>query len=143
MHIWKQPINFELIKQRSKNTMAEHLGIEFTEVGDDFLKATMPVDQRTKQPLGILNGGASCALAETVGSTAANYCVDQSKFYCVGLAIDANHLRPALEGQTVTATARPIHLGRTTQVWQIDLQNESGQLTCVSRLTMAVVERKK
>lgn len=143
MTIWQQPINFDLIKQRSKNTLAEHLGIEFTEVGDDFLKATMPVDHRTKQPLGILNGGASCALAETIASTAANYCVDQSKFYCVGLAIDANHLRPALEGQTVTATARPIHLGKTTQVWQIDLHNSEGKLTCVSRLTMAVVARKK
>lgn len=143
MKIWKQPINFELIKQRSKNTMAEHLGIEFIEVGDDYLKATMPVDHRTKQPLGILNGGASCALAETVGSTAANYCVDQAQYYCVGLAIDANHLRPALEGQTVTATARPVHLGKTTQVWQIDMQNNEGKLTCVSRLTMAVVARKK
>src|SRR3990167_2730150 len=103
MAIWKMPINHELLTARAKNTFAEFIGIEFTEIGDDYLTATLPVDHRTKQPLGFLNGGVSAALAEAVASTAANYCVDQSVCYCVGLDINANHLRPAVSG-VVTAT---------------------------------------
>jgi 1,4-dihydroxy-2-naphthoyl-CoA hydrolase len=140
MPIWKMPINCQLLSERAKNTFAEFIGIEFTEVGDDYVKATLPVDQRTKQPLGLLNGGVSAALAETVASSAANYCVDQSVCYCVGLDINANHLRPAVSG-FVTATAKPIHLGNKTQVWEIKIENDAGKLVCISRMTMAVVLR--
>ncbi|HLB56356.1 MAG TPA: hotdog fold thioesterase [Coxiellaceae bacterium] len=142
MSIWKMPITLPLITERSKNTFVEFVGIIFTEIGDDYLKATLPVDHRTKQPLGLLNGGVSAALAESVASTAANYCVDQSICYCVGLEINANHLRPAVSG-IVTATAKPLHLGNKTQVWEIKIENEAGKLVCVSRMTMAVVNRVK
>lgn len=120
--------------------MAEHLNILFTEFTDDSLIATMPVDERTKQPLGILNGGATCALAETVSSTAANYCVDQAVEYCVGLDINANHLRP-VTGGLVTAITKPIHIGSKTHVWSIDVFNEAGKQNCVARMTMAVLKR--
>lgn len=140
MTIWKMPISHALLEQRSKNTFAEYIGIQFVEFGDDYLKATLPVDHRTKQPLGLLNGGVSAALAETVASTAANFCVDQSVAYCVGLDINANHLRPATEG-LVTAIAKPIHLGNKTQVWEIKIENREGKLVCISRMTMAVVNR--
>ena len=100
----------------------------------------MPVDNRTKQPLGLLNGGASCALAETVASTAANYCVDQTKAYCVGLEINANHIKSATGG-LVTATAKPLHMGRRSQVWEISIVNEKNQLVCISRMTLAVLLR--
>lgn len=120
--------------------MIRHLGIEFIEVGNDYLKATMPVDERTKQPLGILHGGASVVLAETLGSTGATLCIDTEKQYCVGLDINANHLRSARSG-TVTGVARPVHLGRRTQVWQIHIYNEQEKLVCLSRLTMAVLDR--
>lgn len=140
MSIWKMPISRQLLAQRSANTFAEYIGIEFTEFGDDYLTATLPVDHRTKQPLGFLNGGVSAALAETVASTAANYCVDQSVCYCVGLDINANHLRPATSG-IVTAIAKPLHLGSKTQVWEIRIDNEAGKLACIARMTMAVVYR--
>ena len=140
MPIWKMPISLETATDRAKNTFVEFIGIKFTEFGDDYLKATMPVDHTTVQPLGFLNGGVSAALAESVASTAANYCVDQSLCYCVGLEINANHLRPALSG-LVTATARPFHLGNKTQVWEIKIENEDGKLVCISRMTMAVVMR--
>ncbi|MCX7120439.1 MAG: hotdog fold thioesterase [Gammaproteobacteria bacterium] len=140
MSIWKMPINHELLATRSANTFVEFINIKFTEIGDDYLKATMPVDHTTKQPMGFLNGGVSAALAESVASTAANYCVDQSVCYCVGLDINANHLRPALEGY-VTAIAKPLHLGNKTQVWEIKIENEAGKLVCISRMTMAVVYR--
>lgn len=140
MSIWKMPIDYKSLKDRAANTFVEFIGIKFTEIGDDYLKATMPVDNTTKQPLGFLNGGVSAALAESVASTAANYCVDQSLCYCVGLEINANHLRPALEG-LVTATAKPFHLGNKTQVWEIRIENEAGKLVCISRMTMAVVNR--
>jgi len=142
MAIWKESINLESVNQRSIGTMAEYIGLKFTEIGDDFLAATLPVDQRTCQPLGILNGGASCALAETVASTAANYCVDQNKYYCVGLDINANHIRPGKTGGTVTGVARPIHLGRSTQVWEIKITSSENKLICISRLTVAVIARK-
>ncbi|MCH9769879.1 MAG: hotdog fold thioesterase [Gammaproteobacteria bacterium] len=140
MSIWKMPISIEDVSQRSQNTMSEHLGIEFTEVGDDYLLATMPVDHRTQQPLGIMHGGASCVLAETVGSTAANYCVDQNTHYCVGLDINTNHIRSMREG-AVFAKAMALHLGRSTQVWEIKITNKDGKLVSINRLTMAVLNR--
>ena len=120
--IWLTPINVEEINTRSRNTLSDHLGIEFTEIGDEHLTATMPIDRRTLQPMGIMHGGASCALAETVGSAAANYCIDQNTKRCVGLEINVNHIRQVRSG-TVTGIAKPLHLGRTTQVWDIKIYN--------------------
>ena len=114
-----------------------HLGIEFSEVGDDFIRARMPVDARTRQPFGLLHGGVSVVLAETLGSMGANYVLPEGQ-QAVGLDINANHLRAATSGW-VTGTARPVHIGRTTQVWQIDIANEAGDMVCVSRITMAVL----
>lgn len=127
------------LNQCSRNTLAEHLGIEFVEIGDDFLAARMPVDRRTHQPDGILHGGASVALAETVGSVAANLCLDRSLRRVVGVEINANHLRPVRSGW-VTAVARPLHLGRRTQVWEIRISSRDDRLVCVSRLTVAVTD---
>lgn len=141
MSIWIEEISLETAQRRSQNTMLEFLGIVFTEVGKDFLKATMPVDARTHQPLGIMHGGASCVLAESVGSTAANYCVDQNKNYCVGLDINTNHIRSIREG-LVIAKATPFHLGKTTQVWHIEIRDEKEHLISINRLTMAVLARK-
>lgn len=138
MKIWKREIDLTRVTERCKKTMVDQLGIEFTEIGDDFLTARMPIDHRTKQPLGIMHGGASCALAETVGSTAANFCVDEG-FYCVGLDINVNHIR-ALRSGFVFAKAKPFHLGRSTQVWGIEAFNEEKKLISVSRLTMAVLK---
>lgn len=118
--------------------MVEYIGITITELGEDFIRGTMPVDHRTQQPMGLLHGGASAALAETLGSLAANLVVDNQKQYCVGLDINANHIRSARSG-IVTGTARPFHLGRTTQVWSIEIVDEQNKLVCVSRLTMAVL----
>lgn len=140
MAIWKTPISIEALVARSHHTMVTHLGIEFTEIGDDYLRARMPVDHRTKQPIGIMHGGASCVLAETVGSVAANYCVDLKQQYCVGLDINTNHVRSAREGYVI-ATAKPYHIGRTTQVWSIEIHDETGKLISVNRLTMAVLNR--
>jgi 1,4-dihydroxy-2-naphthoyl-CoA hydrolase len=140
MAIWFSPIDLEDIADRGVGTMVEHLGIRFIEVGDDFMRATMPVDERTRQLMGVLHGGASVALAETIGSFAANLCVDQSRYYCVGQEINANHLRPVAAGW-VTATARPFHRGSRSQVWHIEIHDERQRLVCVSRLTMAVVDR--
>lgn len=140
MTIWMQPLTVDILNQRSANTMSSFLGIEFIEIGDDFIKAVMPVNDHTKQPLGILHGGASVVLAETIASTAANMAVDLEKYYCVGLEINANHVRSVKHGR-VTAVTRPIHLGRTTQVWHIDLMNDAGQQTCVSRMTAFIMSR--
>ncbi len=140
MKIWHQDITVAMANERAKNSMSEYLGIIFTDVGDDFLVARMPVDHRTKQPVGIMHGGASCVLAETVGSTAANYCVDQKEFYCVGLDINTNHIRSMREG-FVIGIAKPFHLGRTTQVWSIEIKDEAGKLVSINRLTMAVLKR--
>nr|WP_243700029.1 hotdog fold thioesterase [Lysobacter sp. N42] len=115
------------------------LGIVFTEIGADFLRATMPVDARTKQPYGLLHGGASVLLAETLGSTAGNLCVPEDRI-CVGIEINANHLRAVRDG-VVTGTARPLHVGRATQVWEIRIEDARGRLACVSRITLAVVDR--
>jgi 1,4-dihydroxy-2-naphthoyl-CoA hydrolase len=141
MRIWHKEFTLEELRQRGIGTMVEHLGITVTEVGEDFLKGTMPVDNRTVQPMGILHGGASVALAETLGSLAANYAVDNQKKYCVGLDINANHVRAASKG-VVTGTAKPLHLGSTTQVWSIEITDEEDRLVCISRLTMAVLDRK-
>lgn len=121
--------------------MVEHLGIEVTEVGADYMSAKMPVDHRTKQPLGLLHGGASMALAETLGSFAAHCTVDWEKQYCVGLEINGNHIKAVREGW-VYATARPYHIGKKTQIWEIKITNEEGALVCISRLTMAVMDKK-
>lgn len=120
-------------------TINATLGIEFTEVGDDFVRGRMPVDRRTHQPYGILHGGASVVLAESLGSAAAAMCVDHARYRVVGLDINANHLR-AVSGGHVTGTATPIHIGRTTQVWSIELRDDDGRMTCISRLTMAVLD---
>jgi 1,4-dihydroxy-2-naphthoyl-CoA hydrolase len=120
--------------------MVGHVAIAFTTVGDDFLEARMPVDQRTLQPYGIMHGGASCVLAETVGSTAGLLCLDPTKFYCVGLAIETHHIRSATSGY-VTARATPIHLGKTTQLWNIDITDEQNKLVSTTRLTLAVRPR--
>lgn len=138
--IWFGQPTLEDANARGQGTMVSHLGIQIVEIGPDFLAATMPVDPSTRQPHGILHGGASVALAETVGSMAAAFCVDQSRQYCVGLDINANHIRAVREG-VVTATARPLHLGRTTQVWETIIRDEEGRLVSVGRLTMAVLTR--
>jgi 1,4-dihydroxy-2-naphthoyl-CoA hydrolase len=139
--IWRVQATPEQLIERARNTLAEHLGIRVTEIGPDYLRATMPVNSHTHQPQGILHGGASVALAETVGSLAANLCVDLTKYVCVGQEINANHLRPVASG-LVTGTARPYHVGAKSQVWGIEIRDENDKLVCVSRITMAVVERK-
>jgi 1,4-dihydroxy-2-naphthoyl-CoA hydrolase len=140
MSIWFQPVTPADLAGLHHGTLVEHLGIRITEIGEDFLAGTMPVDSRTQQPLGILHGGASVTLAETLGSVAATLCVDSRKFACVGQEINANHLRPASSG-VVTGTARPIHIGKRSQVWQIEIRDERERLICISRLTLAVIER--
>ncbi len=142
MRIWHSDFKLEHIVNRGANTLVEHLGIRFIELGEDYIRATMPVDDRTRQLMGVLHGGASAALAETIGSFAANMCVDQKRLMCVGQEINANHLRPVASG-IVTATARPFHLGARSQVWHIEIHDERERLICVSRLTMAVVERRE
>ena len=137
MRIWKQHADLETLNAWSRRTLMHALDIRITELGDDWLRGTMPVDDRTRQPYGILHGGASVALAETLGSTAAMLCCEDGRA-TVGLEINANHLRAVREG-TVTGTARPIHVGRSTQVWEIRIENDAGELTCISRLTMAIV----
>jgi 1,4-dihydroxy-2-naphthoyl-CoA hydrolase len=139
MKIWKREVDLAFLEQRSKGTMMEHLGIEFVEVGEDYLVARMPIDHRTKQPIGIMHGGASCTLAETVGSTAANCCV-VDPYYCVGLDINVNHIKAVRSGY-VYATTRPYHVGKSTQVWGIEVVDEEKGLITVSRLTMAVLSR--
>ena len=140
MRIWTLPITIEHLTAIHVDTAVAQLGIEFLEVGDDFVKARVPVDKRTRQPYGILHGGVSVVLAETLGSCAAASCVPAG-YRCVGLDINANHIKGANTGW-VTGIARPVHVGRTTQVWQIDLRNDAGDLTCVSRITMAVLAPK-
>jgi 1,4-dihydroxy-2-naphthoyl-CoA hydrolase len=138
MSIWRNAATVEELQGRARNTLIEWLGMRFTEIGPDFLRASMPVHAHTHQPMGVLHGGASVALAETVGSTAANLCVDSAREMCLGQEINANHLRPVYAGE-VTATARPLHRGNRSQVWQIEIRDAEERLVCVSRLTMAVV----
>jgi 1,4-dihydroxy-2-naphthoyl-CoA hydrolase len=133
--------SIEEINKMSKNTMLEVLDIKITGIGEDYIEATMPVDHRTHQPYGILHGGASVVLAETLGSIGAMLVVDPKQFYCVGLDINANHIK-AVKSGLVKGTACPIHTGRSTQVWQIEIKTVEGELVCLSRLTMAVVPLK-
>ena len=137
--LWRPEATLEFMRDRMRRTLAEHVGIELTEIGADFLAGTMPVDHRTCQPMRVLHGGASVVLAETLGSLAANAANRDMTRRFVGQEINANHLRPVPEGATVTAVARPVHIGKSSQVWSIEIRNERGQLTCVSRLTMASI----
>jgi 1,4-dihydroxy-2-naphthoyl-CoA hydrolase len=134
-------IQVEWLNAYCKNTMVEYLGIEFVELGADFLKAKMPVNQNTVQPLRMLNGGASLAMAECVGSMAANLVFDRNKYVALGLDLNGNHLKGVMEGAWVYAIAKPHHIGKTTQVWEIKIENEEGKLVHISRLTMAVIEK--
>lgn len=138
MRIWKKDVSIEELTRSHEKTAVDRLGIEFLEVGDDFIRARVPVDERTVQPFRILHGGVSVVLAETLGSCGAHYSAPEGH-RAVGLDINANHIRSASSGW-VTGTARAVHIGRTTQVWQIDMSNDAGQLTCVSRITMAVLQ---
>ena len=140
MSIWSIQATIENLNELSRNTMVEHIGIEFLEVGDDYIKARMPVDHRTVQPAGLLHGGASVTLAETLGSVAANLCVDMSQKMCIGLDINANHIRSVTWG-FVYGIVKPIHIGASTQVWEIRITDEQGKLVCISRLTMAVLNK--
>jgi 1,4-dihydroxy-2-naphthoyl-CoA hydrolase len=139
--LWHQTATLELMNDRSRQTMVDVLDIVFTEMGADFLRATMPVNARTCQPMRLLHGGASVALAETLASVGANCCLDDAHA-AVGQEINANHLRPALEGETVTGTARLLHAGARSQVWSVEISNARGQLVCMSRVTMAVIKRR-
>ncbi|OOG62811.1 esterase [Rhodanobacter sp. B04] len=138
MSLWKQPTDLARINAWSANTMMETLGIRITAIGDDWLQGTMPVDHRTHQPYGLLHGGASVVLAETLGSSAAMLTLDPEKELAVGLDINANHIRGVRSG-IVTGTAKMLHIGRSTQVWEIRIESEEGALVCISRITMAVV----
>ena len=140
MAIWKQTPSIDQINASSRNTLVDTLGMHVTEIGDDFICGTMPVDARTRQPFGLLHGGASAALAETLGSLAGNLCLDSTREVAVGLDINANHIRPITQG-IVTGTARKLHIGRTTQVWEIRVEDEEQRLICISRLTLAVVPK--
>lgn len=136
----KPDVTVELLNEGTIGNLSEHLGIEFTEVGENYLRAKMPVDHRTRQPMGLLHGGASVALAETLGSVGAYCCIDRTKQYCVGLEINANHLKGVKEGY-VYGKAVPIHIGKSTQVWSIEIRDAAERLVCVSRITMAVLDR--
>ncbi|QDH79553.1 hotdog fold thioesterase [Echinicola soli] len=139
--IFPKNLSLDILNQFGKGNMLEHLGIIFTKIGDDFIEATMPVDHRTKQPFGLLHGGASVVLAETLGSVASSCCVDPEKQYCVGLDINANHIKAVRSG-LVTGIATPIHIGKKTHVWEIKVITEEDKLACISRITMAVLDKK-
>lgn len=140
MAIWHGEFPVDYAHERGADCMIQHLGIEIVEAGEDFLRARMPVDARTRQPAGVLHGGASVALAETLASWAATFTVDRKRFHCVGMEINANHVRPVAEG-FVEGVARPVHLGRGTQIWEIRITDGAGKLACISRVTMAVLAR--
>ena len=140
MSIWRNLRTVEDLNANRKGTLIENLGILFTEIGADFVRGTMPVDVRTVQPYGLLHGGASVALAETLGSMGASMCVDADEYQVVGQEINANHVRAA-RGGLVTGTARAVHLGGRTHVWSIDIVNDAQKLVCISRITMAVIKR--
>ncbi|MFT3981314.1 MAG: hotdog fold thioesterase [Ferruginibacter sp.] len=140
--IWfNKELQLPELKMLAPGTMGEHLGMEWVEIGPDFLKMKMPVDHRTHQPYGLLHGGASCALAETIGSIASYLVIDSSKLICVGLEINANHVRGVRDGYVI-ATATPLHLGGTTHVWDIKINDDAGKLVCISRLTVAILQKK-
>jgi len=138
MAIWFDGFPLDYANERSRDSLIAHLGIEVIEAGDDYLKARMPVDQRTKQPAGVLHGGASVALAETLASWGAAFAVDRAKHHCVGIEINANHVRP-VSGGMVVGTARPVQLGKSLHVWEVRISDEKGKLVCISRVTMAVL----
>jgi len=138
--IWQKEISLELLNTMSKDTMGERIGIQFTHVGPDFIEASMPVDSRTRQPLGLLHGGASAALIETLGSVAATFSVSENE-YCVGVEINANHVRSAREGHVV-GTARSIHRGSRIQVWQVEIKTPDEKLISTGRITLAVLSKK-
>jgi 1,4-dihydroxy-2-naphthoyl-CoA hydrolase len=141
MSLFQTGTTLASLNRLSHNTMVQHLGIEFTQIGEDFLEAKMPVDARTLQPYGLLHGGASVALAETLGSVGASLCIDNETKYCVGLDINANHIRGVRSGY-VFGTARPVHIGKSTHVWEIKIKNETGELVCISRITMAIIDKR-
>lgn len=138
--IWKVSVTIEQLNKLSVNTMAETLDIRFSEIGDNYLKATMPVDARTRQPYGLLHGGASAVLAETIGSVASSLCINAEKQICVGLEINCNHIKGKKEG-VVTATCTPLHIGASTHVWDIKIHDEKDKLINVSRLTVAILKK--
>ncbi len=142
MAVFPPELTVEHLNRSMPNTMGGHIGIEFTKVGEDYLEAKMPVDHRTQQPMGLLHGGASVALAETMGSIAAYCVIDRSKFFCVGLEINANHLKGAKSGYVIGRTS-PIHIGKQTHVWEIRIRDEQDNPICISRITMAILEIKK
>lgn len=142
MSIWFRQPTLEQLNALSANTLVSHLDMRFIEIGDDFLRGTMPVDARTHQPYGVLHGGASVALAETLASTAASCCIDPARYMCLGQEINANHLRAVTSG-LVTGTTRPYHIGARSQVWGIEIRDAAGHLSCISRITMATVERRR
>lgn len=142
MSIWfNKELTIGMLGLTPKGTMDEHIGIEWTELGSDYLKARLPVDQRTRQPYGLLHGGASCTLAESLGSFASAMVIDPAQFQCVGLEINANHVHSATGGY-VTGVAMPLHLGKSTHVWDIRIYNENEKLVCVSRLTVAIIQKR-
>lgn len=140
MGIWFRPTTVEALNARSCNTLVDHLGIEYTAIGEDYIQARMPVDRRTVQPARILHGGASLVLAESLGSVAANACLDPEAKMAVGMEINANHVRAVRNGH-VTGTVTPLHLGRSTQIWQIHIRDDDDRLVCVSRITLAVLDQ--
>ncbi|MGI9263807.1 MAG: hotdog fold thioesterase [Gammaproteobacteria bacterium] len=141
MPIWFESPSLDALNKMSENTIHDALGIRFSAIGDDYVQATMPVDRRNHQPYGLLHGGASVVLAESLGSVGAGMCVDQRRFLVVGQEINANHLRSVTDG-VVTGTARPVHMGRRSHVWEIDVNDDQQRLICISRLTLAVLPRK-
>lgn len=141
MSFWFREYKLAEVRQLEQNNMFSHIGIELTEITEAGIGGKMPVDHRTTQPMGLLHGGASCVLAESLGSTGAHLVIDTEKFYCVGLEINANHVRSVTKG-FVYGFAKPIHLGKTTQIWNIEITDERKKLVCISRLTMAVIEKK-
>ena len=142
MGIFPEHLSLQTLNSLAKNTMAERIAIEFTAIGPDHMEARMPVDARTHQPFGLLHGGASVALAETLGSMAASCCVDMDRQFCVGLEINANHIRSVKDG-FVTGITKPLHIGKKTQVWEIRILNNNKELVCVSRITLAVLDKKQ
>lgn len=141
MSIWfNKSLSVDSLKSFGFNTMGSHLGMDWVSIGDDYLKMSMPVDERTKQPYGLLHGGASCALAETIGSIASQCVIDPDKFICVGIEINANHVRSARAGY-VTATCTPLHIGASTHIWDIKIHDEREKLVCISRLTVAILKK--
>jgi 1,4-dihydroxy-2-naphthoyl-CoA hydrolase len=142
MSIWyKNDYTLSELNTMGNNTMAQTLGMEFIEIGEHYLKLQMPVNQHTHQPYGILHGGASAALAETVGSVASSMCINNEKQICVGMEINCNHVRPKREGNVI-ATASPLHLGATSHIWDIKITDEANRLICISRLTMAILKKR-